>query len=181
MNIININFHTLNGQWTIQIFQLDFSFSFFYAESFTPNCLWVLECRRNPTESVVSKILPLVQKSHFLCSNKIFRCRIESMRTYHSRLTNLYVFQVVTASLRHSKEIEFSLCPHWMRRGTWGNSSIHCNLGLRVVDYFQISDSLFSGKKLPPPLPKCQWVGGWMLVPQCLSGHVEEKRNFSLP
>jgi len=49
---------------------------------------------------------------YLLCSNKIFRCRIESMRNYYSRLTNLYVLQDVTASLRHSKETENSLCPH---------------------------------------------------------------------
>ena len=39
---------------------------------------------------------------YLLCSNKIFRCRIESMRNYYSRLTNLYVPKTVTASLRQS-------------------------------------------------------------------------------
>jgi hypothetical protein len=108
---------------------------FVYAKSFAPNCLWVLECRRTPTESVVRKNLPLVQNHVYLLrSNKMFRCRIESMRNYHSRLTNLLVTQVFTASLRHSMETEFSLCPHWMRRDviyltaiglTPGGSSTH--------------------------------------------------------
>ena len=46
-----------------------------------------------------------------------------------------------------------------------------------MVDYFQASDSLFSGSK-SPPFPSAHWVVGWVLASQCLSGHVDERKKF---
>jgi hypothetical protein len=107
---MNIDIHTLNGQRIIQIFQLEISVALSTLkalnqtayESWNVGELLLNQWRQRLYHSCKNHM-------YLLCSNKIFRCRIESMRNYYSCLKNFYVPKFVTASLRHSKETEYFL------------------------------------------------------------------------